>query len=49
LVRAAAITVLGKLKASGNTNLFKDGLKSQSYAVQGASLTALGLLTLLMR
>lgn len=44
LVRAAAITVLGKLKASGNSNLFKDGLKSQSYAVQGASLTALSLL-----
>lgn len=44
LVRASAITVLGKLKASGNSNLFKDGLKSQSYAVQGASLTALGLL-----
>ena len=44
LVRAAAITVLGKLKASGMSNLFKDGLKSQSYAVQGASLTALGIL-----
>lgn len=44
LVKANAITVLGKLKASGNSNLFKDGLKSQSYAVQGASLTALGLL-----
>jgi aminopeptidase N len=44
LVRAAAITVLGKLKASGMSNLFKDGLKSQSYAVQGASLTALGVL-----
>ncbi|MEB0263220.1 MULTISPECIES: M1 family metallopeptidase [unclassified Mucilaginibacter] len=44
LVRAAAITVLGKLKASGNTNLFKDVLKSQSYAVQGAALTALSLL-----
>ncbi|RYD84538.1 MAG: M1 family peptidase, partial [Sphingobacteriales bacterium] len=44
LVRAAAISVLGKLKASGNTNLFKDALKSQSYAVQGAALTALGLL-----
>jgi aminopeptidase N len=44
LVRAAAINVLGKLKASGNSNLFKEGLKSQSYAVQGASLTALSLL-----
>ncbi|OJW12828.1 M1 family metallopeptidase [Mucilaginibacter sp. 44-25] len=44
LVKAAAITALGKLKASGNTNLFKQGLNSQSYAVQGASLTALSLI-----
>ncbi|MBB5396450.1 M1 family aminopeptidase [Mucilaginibacter sp. AK015] len=41
LVRAAAISVLGKLKASGLSNLFKESLKSQSYAVQGAALTAL--------
>jgi aminopeptidase N len=44
LVRAAAITSLGKLKAAGNSNIFKDALKSQSYAIQGAALTALGLL-----
>ena len=44
LVRAAAITALGKLKAAGNSNIFKDALKSQSYAVQGAALTALSLL-----
>ncbi|QHS55642.1 M1 family metallopeptidase [Mucilaginibacter sp. 14171R-50] len=41
LVRSAAISVLGKLKASGLSNLFKESLKSQSYAVQGAALTAL--------
>ena len=44
LVKAAAITVLGKLKASGMSNLFKDALKSQSYAVEGAALTALSAL-----
>lgn len=44
LVRAAAITALGKLKASGNMNIFKQALNSQSYAVQGAALTAIGLL-----
>lgn len=42
LVRAAAITVLGKLKASGNMNLFKQAATSQSYAVQGAALNAIG-------
>jgi aminopeptidase N len=41
LVRAAAITALGKLKASGNLNLFKQALASQSYAIQGAALTAI--------
>jgi aminopeptidase N len=41
LVRAAAITALGKLKASGNMNLFKQALASQSYAIQGAALTAI--------
>ncbi|WP_345328869.1 M1 family metallopeptidase [Mucilaginibacter defluvii] len=40
-VKAAAITVLGKLKASGMIKIFRDGLQSQSYAVQGASLNAL--------
>jgi aminopeptidase N len=44
LVRAAAIGVLGKLKASGNMTIFKQALSSQSYAIQGAALTAIGLL-----
>jgi aminopeptidase N len=44
LVRAAAITVLGKLKASGMMNVFKDAAKSESYAVQGAALNAITLL-----
>jgi len=44
LVRAAAIAALGKLKASGNMNIFKQALSSQSYAVQGAALTAINLL-----
>ena len=44
LVRAAAITALGKLKASGNMDIFKDAAKSQSYAVQGAALKAINLL-----
>ncbi|ASU36331.1 M1 family aminopeptidase [Mucilaginibacter xinganensis] len=44
LVRAAAITALGKLKASGNLTLFKQALTSQSYAVQGAALNAIALL-----
>ncbi|WP_428327361.1 M1 family aminopeptidase [Mucilaginibacter sp.] len=41
LVRAAAITTLGKLKASGNLTLFKQALSSQSYAIQGAALMAI--------
>ncbi len=44
LVRAAAITVLGKLKAAGNMDIFKQALSSQSYAIQGAALTAISLL-----
>jgi aminopeptidase N len=44
LVRAAAITKLGALKASGNLTLFKQALSSQSYAVQGAALGAIALL-----
>ena len=44
LVRAAAITALGKLKASGNMDIFKQALSSQSYAVQGAALSAISLL-----
>jgi aminopeptidase N len=43
-VRAAAITVLGKLKAPGNMTIFKQALASQSYAIQGAALTAINLL-----
>jgi aminopeptidase N len=43
-VRAAAITALGKLKASGNMNLFKQGLQSQSYNIQGASMKAIGMI-----
>ncbi|MBD1394230.1 M1 family metallopeptidase [Mucilaginibacter glaciei] len=42
LVRAAAITALGKLKAAGNLNLFKQAVTSQSYAVQGAAMNAIG-------
>ncbi len=41
IVRASAIAVLGRLKASGMMNLFKDALKSESYAVQGAALNAI--------
>ncbi len=41
LVRAAAISVLGKLKAAGMLSLFKESLKSQSYAVQGAAVNAI--------
>jgi len=41
LARAAAITALGKLKAAGNMDIFKQALSSQSYAVQGAALTAI--------
>ena len=42
LVRSAAITVLGNLRASGNMDIFKQALSSQSYAIQGAALTAIG-------
>jgi len=41
LAKAAAISALGKLNASGNSTLFKQALNSESYAVQGAALTAL--------
>ncbi|WPU93929.1 M1 family metallopeptidase [Mucilaginibacter sabulilitoris] len=44
LARAAAIIALGKLKMAGNLTLFKESLNSQSYAVQGAALTGIGLL-----
>jgi len=42
LVQAAAITALGNLKAPGNMDIFTAALKSRSYAVQGAALTAIG-------
>jgi aminopeptidase N len=41
LVRAAALTALGKLKAQGNMDIFKQALKSESYAIQGAALTGI--------
>jgi aminopeptidase N len=41
LVRSAAIAVLGDQKAAGNMNMFRQSLNSQSYAVQGAALTAI--------
>ena len=41
LVRAAALTALGKLKMAGNMDIFKASLKSQSYAVQGAAVAAI--------
>jgi aminopeptidase N len=44
LVRAAAITALGKLKSPGYMDIFKPALNSQSYAIQGAALGAIDLL-----
>jgi len=44
MVRASAISLLGKLKQAGNISLFEMSLKTESYAVQGASLTAIGLI-----
>ena len=44
LVRAAAITKIGALKASGNMALFQQSLSSQSYAVQAAALNAIALI-----
>ncbi len=41
LVRAAALNVLAKLKAPGNMDIFKQALKSESYAVQGAALNGI--------
>ncbi|MFD2148411.1 HEAT repeat domain-containing protein [Mucilaginibacter antarcticus] len=41
LVRASAISVLGKMKAAGMMTLFNESLKSQSYAVQGAAVNAI--------
>jgi aminopeptidase N len=44
LARAAAITVFGKLKNAEYLPIFNKALGSQSYAVQGAALTAINLL-----
>jgi aminopeptidase N len=44
LVRAAAITFIGKQKNAVNLPLFEKALNSQSYAVQGAALIAINLL-----
>jgi aminopeptidase N len=41
LARAAAISALGKLKSADNMDIFKKALSSQSYAVQGAAVTAI--------
>ena len=39
LAQAAAMMTLARLRDAGNLSLFRDGLNSQSYAVQGAALT----------
>jgi aminopeptidase N len=44
LVRAAAITALGKLKEPRYIDIFKQAVKSQSYAVTEAALMALALI-----
>jgi aminopeptidase N len=41
LVRAAALNVLAKLKVQDNMAMFKQALKSESYAVQGAALNGI--------
>ncbi len=41
LVRAAALNVLAKLKMQDNMAIFKQALKSESYAVQGAALAGI--------
>jgi aminopeptidase N len=43
LVRAAAIGTLGKLKASGMMNTFREALKSESYARRGFKYKATGI------
>jgi len=44
LVKAAAITALGKLKIHENIDLFKQSLHTESYTVQAAALNAIGLI-----
>jgi aminopeptidase N len=41
LARAAAISALGKLKDPAYMNIYKDALKNQSYAIDGAALGAI--------
>ncbi|MFI5159949.1 MAG: M1 family aminopeptidase [Sphingobacteriales bacterium] len=41
LVRAAAISALGKLKDPANMALYQQAIKSESYAIQGAALAAI--------
>ena len=44
MAKAAAISALGKLKKEAYLPIFNKALGSQSYAVQGAALTAIDLL-----
>ncbi|HUH33715.1 MAG TPA: M1 family aminopeptidase, partial [Daejeonella sp.] len=44
LVRAAAMMTLARLRDASNMTLFREGLSSQSYAVQGAALTGIAAL-----
>ncbi len=44
LVRAAAISTLGKLKDPANMSIYQQAIKSESYSVQGAALSAINLL-----
>ncbi len=41
LARAAAISALGKLKDPAYMSIYKDALKNQSYAIEGAALAAI--------
>jgi len=43
LVRAAAISSIAKLKIAANVEIFKQALNSQSYAIQGAALSAIAI------
>ena len=44
LAMAAAISALGKLKLADNMDMYKKALNSESYAVQGAALSAIAAL-----
>ncbi|HVV55136.1 MAG TPA: M1 family metallopeptidase [Mucilaginibacter sp.] len=41
LVKAAAISAIGKLKDAAYMDIYNDAIKSESYAVQGAALSAI--------